>query len=115
MKKAVVIHCWEGYPNYCWYPSAKNELENKGYEVLVPEMPETNLPKLSGWLPKLQEVACKADQDLYLVGHSLECITILRYLESLNEGEKIGGAILVAGFIDDLGYEEFKSFFWNPN
>jgi uncharacterized protein len=114
MKKVVIIHCWEGYPNYCWYPWMKKELESRGFEVSVPEMPETKMPKLAQWLPKLEETIGSPDENLYLVGHSLGCITILRYLESLKEGEKIGGVVFVAGFTDNLGYEEIKTFFEAP-
>lgn len=114
MKKVVIIHCWEGYPNYCWYPDTKKKLEDKGYEVVVPEMPETDFPKFEKWLIKLREVVEEPNENVYLIGHSLGCITILRYLESLKENEKIGGAILVAGFTDNLGYEEIKSFFETP-
>lgn len=114
MKKVVIVHCWEGYPNFCWYPYVKREFGAKGYEVIVPEMPETKLPKFRDWLSKLQEVTGSPNENLYLVGHSLGCITILRYLESLKEDEKIGGAVLVAGFTDDLGYSEIKSFFTSP-
>ncbi len=111
MKKVIIIHCWEGYPNYCWYPWIKQELESRGYEVLVPEMPETNFPNFDKWLSKLKETIGEPNEDVYLIGHSLGCITILKYLESLKDNEKIGGAILVAGFTDDLGYKEIKSFF----
>ena len=114
MKKVVIIHCWEGYPNYCWYPDTKKELESKGYQVIVPDMPETDFPKLNGWLSKLREVVEETNENVYLIGHSLGCITILRYLESLKENEKVGGAILVAGFTDNLEYKEIKSFFEAP-
>ena len=111
MKKAVIIHCWEGYPEYCWYQSTKKELEQRGFEVDVPAFPETKLPKLDRWLQKLEEVVGKPNEDVFLIGHSLGCITILRYLETLNVGEKIGGAVLVAGYTDDLGFDELKNFF----
>ncbi len=114
MKRAVIVHCWEGYPDYCWYPNIKKVLEEKGFEVDIPEMPETALPKLSKWLPKLQEVIGQPDADLYLIGHSLGVITILRYLESLPGDQKIGGAVFVAGFTNDLGYAELKNFFEKP-
>ena len=114
MKKAIIIHCWEGYPEYCWYPNTKKELEEKGFEVIVSEMPDTKNPKLDNWLSNLQEIASKPNEDTYLIGHSLGCITILRYLESLRENEKIGGAVLVAGFTDNLGFEELNSFFEKP-
>lgn len=114
MKRAVIVHCWEGYSEYCWYPQTKKELEAVGFEVFVPEMPETKLPKLSLWLPKLKEVAGNPSEYLYLIGHSAGCITIMRYLESLAEGERIGGAVFVAGFTDNLGYKELENFFKKP-
>lgn len=114
MKKVVIVHCWDGYPEYCWYPQTKKELEAKGFSVVVPEMPETNLPKLSLWLPKLKEVVGEPNQDLYLVGHSAGVITILRYLEQLKNKQKVGGVVMVAGFTDNLGSEELKNFFESP-
>lgn len=114
MKRVVIVHCWDGYPEYCWYPQTKKELEANDFQVEVPLMPETEMPKLSLWLPKLKEVIGKPDEELFLIGHSAGCITILRYLESLGENEKIGGVVLVAGFTDDLGFEELKNFFETP-
>ena len=63
-------------------------------------MPNTNNPKLNEWLPKLKEVVKHPDEELYLVGHSLGCITILRYLESVNT--KVGGVVMVAGWMNLL-------------
>lgn len=114
MKKAVIIHCWEGYPEYCWYPKTKKELEQKGFEVIVPAFPDTEVPKFDKWLPKLKEIVGKPDEDVFLIGHSIGCITILRYLETLNDEEKIGGVVLVAGFTDNLGFDELKNFFTTP-
>ena len=111
MKKVVIIHCWEGYPDYCWYPQTKKELEDKGFEVIVPQMPETAMPRLSLWLPKLQELAPNPNENLYLVGHSAGVITIMRYLENLKENQQIGGVVFVAGFTDDLGYKELSNFY----
>lgn len=113
MKRVVIIHCWGGYPDYCWYPQTRKELEKKGFEVLIPQMPDTHHPKLSLWLPQLRRLIKNPKEDLYLIGHSVGCITILRYLEQLKIGEKIGGVILVAGFTEKLGsgYEEIDNFF----
>lgn len=111
MKRAVIVHCWSGYPKYCWYQSVKKELEEKGFEVSVPVMPDTDKPKLSLWLPKLKEIIGEPDEDLYLIGHSIGVITIIRYLETLEENQKIGGAVFAAGFTDDLGISEIKNFF----
>ncbi len=80
----------------------------------VPAFPETDAPKENLWVPKLAEIVEQPDKDLYLIGHSIGCITILRYLETLQPGDKIGGAVMVAGFTDDLGYEELANFFTKP-
>ena len=111
MKRAVIVHCWDGYPKYCWYPQTKKELEELGFEVKVPVMPETHTPKLRLWLPKLKKVIGEPDENLYLIGHSAGVITILKYLESLPAGRNIGGVVFIAGFTDDLGYKELINFF----
>ncbi len=114
MKRAIIVHCWEGYPEYCWYPSVKKQLKDKEFEVKVPAFPETELPKENKWVPYLAEQVGKPDENLFLIGHSIGCIAILRYLESLPDNQKIGGAVLVAGFTDDIGYQELKNFFETP-
>ncbi len=114
MKRAIIVHCWDGYPEYCWYQSVKKDLEQKGFKVEVPLMPETSLPKLNLWLPKLIEVVGEPDNELVLIGHSAGCITIMRYLEQLLTDVQIAGAVFVAGFTADLGFDELKNFFTSP-
>ena len=53
-------------------------------------------------MPALAKAVVKPDENLYLVGHSMGCQTIARYLESLPAGVKIGGAVFVAGFFKHL-------------
>jgi serine hydrolase len=113
-QRVIIVHCWDGYPEYCWYPYVKKELEARGFEVQIPAFPETAEPKLAAWLPVLKAAVGSPDENTYLIGHSVGCITILRYLESLAPEQKIGGAILVAGFTDNLGFEELKNFFTTP-
>ncbi|HEV2403011.1 MAG TPA: alpha/beta fold hydrolase [Candidatus Saccharimonadales bacterium] len=111
MKRAVIIHCWGGSSNYAWYPWLKGELEKQGYQVYVPDMPNTDGPKLIEWLPKLEEVIGEPDDELLLVGHSLGTVTIMRYLESLSTEQRIRKVIFVAGFTDQLGFSELENFF----
>lgn len=114
-KRVFLIHGWDGYPEEGWRPWLKKELEQRGYEVSVPAMPDTSNPTLKKWLDHLQSVVGSPDEQCYFVGHSLGCITILRYLESLEDKQRVGGSIFVAGFSSDLEYEgykkELKSFF----
>ncbi len=116
MKRVIIVHCWGGSPKYCWYPQTKKELEDKGFKVIVPEMPNTHFPEISLWLSELQQVADRPNEDLFLIGHSAGCIAILKYLEQSDENTKIGGVVLVAGFTESLGegYEELENFFDKP-
>ena len=103
MKKRVfIVHGWDGYPGEGWFPWLKKELEAKGYEVQVPQLPEAAVPRIKNWVPKLAEVVGVADESTYFVGHSMGCQTIARYLETLPGDVKIGGAVFVAGFFKEL-------------
>lgn len=103
MKRVVIVHCWAGVPDSRWYPYVKSELEKIGeYEVLIPEMPNTDHPEPAPWLAKLTETVGGRDADLVLVGHSVGVPTILRYVEQLPEGVQIAGLISVAGYTDSL-------------
>ncbi len=114
MKRAVIVHCWSGTPNYCWYPWTERQLTEYGFQVGVPAMPETDAPKLDLWLPKLVETIGEPDEELVLIGHSIGCGTIMRYLETLPAGVKIGGVVFVAGFTEDLGFAELENFYETP-
>ena len=117
-KRAFLIHGWEGYPEEGWRPWLKNELKSSGFEVFIPAMPDTDNPKMDEWINHLTKIVERPTPNDFFVGHSLGCITILRYLETLKENEKIGGAVLVAGFGHDLDYSgyngELSSFFKTP-
>lgn len=118
MKKAVLIHGWDGYPEEGWRPWLKVKLEKEGFKVLVPLMPDTSTPTLEKWLPFLSKTVGDPDSQTFFIGHSLGCITILRYLEALTSNQSVGGAISVAGFGYDLEYKRYKgelsSFFKTP-
>lgn len=96
MKRAIIVHGWDGFPEECWFPWLKRELEARGFAVSVPQMPDAAHPHIETWVPKLAEVVGTPDEDLYLIGHSMGVQTIMRYLASINV--KIGGFVAVAGF-----------------
>lgn len=37
MKRAIIVHCWDGYPEYCWYQSVKKDLMNSK-TFLLPQL-----------------------------------------------------------------------------
>jgi hypothetical protein len=73
------------------------------------EMTDAAEPKIDKWVPFLSKLIGEPDENSYLIGHSIGCQTVLRYLETL-EDKKIGGAVLVAGWLmrltGDLSKEE---------
>lgn len=110
MKRAVIVHGWDGRPNHCWYPKIKEDLEQIGYSVAVPFF-ETGNPVASNRLSKLEDIIEEPDEDLILIGHSIGAPTIYRYLENLEQGQSIKAAVFVAGFTNNLGAEELSNFF----
>ncbi len=101
MKRVVLIHGWQGRPGNHWKAWFKSKLEEKGIAVVEPSMPNhSNKP--GDWISALAEAVGTPDPDTVLVGHSLGCPTIIGYLMRLKEGEKIAGAVLVAGFSSKL-------------
>lgn len=103
MKKRIfVVHGWDGYPEEGWFPYLKKELESKGFDVYVPLLPDAESPRINKWVGALAAAVGTADKETYFVGHSMGCQTIARYLETLPEGVKVGGAVFVAGFFKRL-------------
>ena len=110
MKKIIfIIHRWDGNPESDWYLWLKKELEMKGFKVEVPEMPNTAEPKIDAWVSHLSQIVKKIDDDIYFIGHSIGCQTIMRYLQTVNK--KIGGSVFVAGWFNlkNLENEEVKN------
>lgn len=98
-KEIYIVHGWEGSPRNDWMPWAKKELTKLSYEVHIPEMPDTSHPKISTWVAFLKKVIKNPNKKTILIGHSIGCQTILRYLETLPENQKVDKVILVAGWI----------------
>ena len=108
MKRVFIIHGWDGYPEEGIFPWLKKELEAKGIEVHTPAMPVPLEPKIDTWIPFLKEQVGEPDKETFFVGHSMGAQAILRYLESLEKDQKIGGAVFLAGFVH-LGGEAYES------
>lgn len=102
MARIIIIHGWGGGPEECWLPWLKQELEKKGHQVELPEMPDNEEPTIEAWVGHLQSLS--PDEHTYLIGHSIGCQTILRYIQD----NKAKGCLFVAGWVHLLPaiYEE---------
>ncbi|HOW60283.1 MAG TPA: alpha/beta hydrolase [Candidatus Moranbacteria bacterium] len=109
MKKRVfIIHGWGGGPEGACLPWLKNELEKIGYEVVAPQMPNTDEPAVEEWINHISEIVGTPDEETYFVGHSIGCQAIMRYLQTMDH--KIGGAVFIAGWfvLENLEPEEIE-------
>lgn len=100
MKKAIVVHRWEGSPEADWYPWLKKQLEDKGFEASVLKMPNPEAPVIEEWAGCLKSNVGEVDENTILIGHSVGCQTILRYLEQADNKVKVGKVILVAPWLN---------------
>ena len=119
MNTAIIIHGTEGYPEENWFPWLKQELQQEGYEVIVPQFPSPPIvaAKISEWFDVLKGYENKVNEDTLLIGHSLGGIFTLRILERLND--PVRGAFLIGtpiGVRPILNYDrdsEFSGFDFN--
>ena len=56
MKKIYLIDGWTRSPDKELFPWLRAELLKQNFEVIVPEMPQTNVPVIKSWLEKLEEI-----------------------------------------------------------
>lgn len=112
-KRIIIVHGWMGKPHGDWIPWIKKELEQRDIRVIVPKLSNPLHPQFFVWLSELKEAVGEPDEYTYFIGHSLGCMTILRYLEQLGLSQTIGGCVFVAAFADKpFGF--FRSFFKDP-
>ena len=55
MKKVYMIHGWAGSSEDNWFPWLKENLEGKGVQVEVFDMPNTKRPKIEEWVRFLEK------------------------------------------------------------
>ncbi len=107
-KRVFIVHGWDGNPEEGIFPWLKNRLEQDGFLVYNPAMPDPLNPKIETWIPFLAQQVGVPDAETHLLGHSIGAQAILRYLESLPEGQGVGGVVLLAGWVNltDEAYED---------
>ena len=97
MTKVIILHGTGCSPDLYWYPYIKENLENKGYDVWAPDLPNSDEANLNDWLPFVLENG-NIDENTILIGHSAGSPLILSILENIDF--KIKQAILVSGFLN---------------
>jgi len=99
MKNAIILQGAGETTESFWLPYIKKELESRGYEVWLPQLPGIDNPQLKVVLAFVLKGG-KFKEETILIGHSAGCSLILSILENISV--KIKKAILVAGYCQPL-------------
>lgn len=113
-KQVLLIHGWGGKRPEHWLTWLQKELEKRGYEVFFPHLPRDDIPQKNEWLKEIFALPIRWNDEPILVGHSLGCPTILRILQTICGKQRVGKAILVAGFCKTLKVAPIENFVQEP-
>ena len=107
-KRIFIIHGWGGSPEEPMHKWIRNELKNKGFRVEEPIMPNSDEPEINAWINKIKSTVKNPNENTTLIGHSIGCQAILRYLAILDSDVNVGNVVLIAPWIylDDKTIEE---------
>lgn len=92
VKRFVILHGREGSPTANFIPWLRGEIEKRGYEVQVPELPNSQNPDDLEQAEYVKQ-HCVIDEETVVLGHSFGGVVALRLLEM---GLKMNRAVLIA-------------------
>ena len=107
--KFFIFHGWGADSSANWFEHTRQFIVEAGAECHVPDFPESESPVYGEWVRHLEEHVEKIDENSVILGHSLGCGFINRYLSE--NDIKIKALILVAPTLNDCGIREIRNFF----
>lgn len=108
MKTAIILHGTSGTSQDNWFPWLKKELEKKGYNVWIPDLPGADYPNTKKYNEFLLKNAPHVDKNTIMIGHSSGALAVLGFLQALPAETKIDRTFLVGAFKDNLGWIDKK-------
>lgn len=96
MKNALILHGTSSTPNDYWFPYLRHQLEIRGYQVTIPQLPQPEKPDLQIQLPFVLN-QYNFNSETLLIGHSAGASLVLGILDAIQV--KIYQTIMVAGFL----------------
>ncbi|MGE8177050.1 RBBP9/YdeN family alpha/beta hydrolase [Pseudomonas fluorescens] len=100
--QVYVVHGYSASPQAHWFPWLKDRLETQGIRVDILEMPSPLQPNVEEWAHYLDEHITRHDPNTYFVAHSLGCISLLAHLAKQAASTRLGGLVLLSGFVETL-------------
>lgn len=75
-----VIHGYTSSSKSEWFPWLKEQFKNSNVNIYIPNMPNSDDPHLEPWIKHLRKNILNVDENTIFIGHSLGCVTALRYI-----------------------------------
>lgn len=94
MKQLIILHGSGGTSNDHWFPYLRSHFEEKGWEVVVPDMPGTDDPQLVDQLSFVQENLTLTSETVLVAGlynAARPEFNELSYLQTSYDWQKIKG------------------------
>ena len=114
MPNALILHGTSGSPQENWFQWLKQQLENRGWTVWIPELPNSEAPNMRAYLNYLQNSNWEFSKDSIIIGHSSGAVAILGLLQNIATDLKIDSCYLVGAFKNDLGWDSLRNLFQTP-
>ena len=99
MKKAVFLHGTDGNPNDNWWSWLRKLLEENGYEIFAPTLPENHTPNKEVYDKFLKKSGWDFSDNL-IIGHSSGATTTLNLLTS-DWFPKVKATVLLGVFLNE--------------
>jgi len=109
MPKAFLFHGTGGHSKENWFPWIREELENRGYDLIIPDFSDADKPHPSKWYPVIDSLVDDVDEDSIVIGHSLGGAIALRFLEKIQTTVNAVAVVSAALGIPPIKYIEGDS------
>ena len=115
MKNALLLHGTDGNSKTNWFPWLKKQLENKGWKVWLPDLPNSHFPNTKRYNEYiLNNKEWKLNKDSIIIGHSSGSVSALGLLQNLPENICLNKVILISSFMNNLGWDNLDGLFEEP-
>lgn len=108
--RIILVHGYKSSPSGNFLPWLERELRARGFDVVIPELPEPENPDRDVWTETLVKTCAPLKETDIIVGHSLGGAAALRMLEAAEARSTPHAVVMIATpwMIKD---EKFRGFF----
>ena len=103
-KRLLLLHGFKGTPDIpVWYKWLKEELEPRGWELMIPLLPSPAAPKVEEWNRAIENELGGDFSNVIFVGHSLGGLAALQALAAHPRDDVAKAVILMVTPVRDVG------------